>query len=855
MGEVYKANDTRLDRSVAIKVLPPHFAESAERRARFEREAKAISRLNHPHICTLYDVGEQDGIRYLVMEHIEGETLAERLKKGALPLDKAIDCGIQVADGLAKAHRAGIVHRDLKPGNIMLTKQGVKLLDFGLAKPMTSPANADDSDAPTRQQNLTEERAIVGTLQYMAPEQLEGDGVDARTDLFALGTVLYEIVTGNKAFAGESQASLITAIMSSEPPPASETSTLSPPTLDRLINQCLTKDPDERMQSAHDAKLQLQSIGEADTLVRPAARPRPSVAWLVAAIAVTAALTGFVVSHLVRSQALPEGSPARFAVELSSVSQAVDVGLAVSPRETGFVYSGSSNGVRQLFHRSWDALEAKPLPGTEEARLPFFSPDGIWVGYFANQQLKKVPLTGGPPVVVCEVPDPLGGSWAPDGTIVFASRRSHLRRVSSSGGVPAPLSALNSDQGEVTHTFPSFLPRGKAIIFTVQSTSAPPQLAILDLTTGEHRLLIGGSQARYATTGHVVFQGNESTQSLLAAPFDADRLELTGEPVAILEDGSAGPGAVGTFDIGLDGTLVYLPTVRPNSTLVWVSREGRETPVVEEPAMYRYPRLAPGGARAVVAVDTRGRLDIWVHDVERGTRTRLTRSSGESVYPLWTPDGGRVTFSRSKNLNMNYDLFWAPSDGSGEPELLLEREGLQFPFSWSPDGRTLAFGDTNDIWVLPVGGQPVPFLTGSAQEQGAAFSPDGRWLAYVSDESGRHEVYVRPYPKAEGKWTISTDGGRAPLWSPQSGELFYRSENRVMVVPVTTDRTFTAGTPRPLFEGSYSPPSTGGNPYYDVSPDGQRFLMLAQSTRATRGQVHVVLDWFAELERLVPTND
>ena len=581
MGEVYKANDTRLDRAVAIKILPAHFAESAERRQRFEREAKAISQLNHPHICTLYGVGEQDGIHYLVMEYIEGETLAERLKKGALPLDKAIEYGIQMADGLAKAHRAGIVHRDLKPANIMLTKLGVKLLDFGLAKPIEPHAAVDGSDAPTRQKNLTEPGTIVGTLQYMAPEQLEGDDVDARTDLFAFGAVLYEMVTGRKAFAGESQASLITAIMSSEPPPPSETSPLSPSALDRLVAQCLTKDPEERMQSSHDVMLQLQSIGDANTLMRPTVRQRFRLAWLTAAIVLTAVVTGLLVSNLGRTQALPERDPTRFAIELSSVDRAVDVSLAVSPSGTGFVYVGTSNGVRRLFLRSWNALEAEPLQGTEEARLPFFSPDGTWVGFFANEQLKKVRVIGGPPVVLCDAPFPERGSWAPNGIIVFAGAHPVLQSVSSTGSVPTPLTTLDSDGGEVKHTYPSFLPDGKALLFTVQSESVPPRVAVLDLRTGERRLLMLGSRARYAATGHVVFAANQSRGTLLAAPFDPSRLELTGESSAVVEGVTVGGGTFVTFDIGSDGTLVYLPTTRADSTLVWVSRGGRKTPVTE----------------------------------------------------------------------------------------------------------------------------------------------------------------------------------------------------------------------------------------------------------------------------------
>ena len=605
-GEVYKANDTRLDRTVAIKVLLEHLAESPERKARFEREAKAISQLNHPHICTLFDVGEQDGIDYLVMEYIEGETLAERLKRGPLPLDKALEYGIQIVDGLDAAHRAGIVHRDLKPGNAMLTKSGIKLLDFGLAKVLASEEEPGTSDAPTRQRDLTKEQSIIGTLQYMAPEQLEGKTADARTDIFAFGAVLYEMLTGNKAFEGDSQASLITAIMSSEPRPPSESSPLSPAVLDRVVTQCLTKDPGERLQSAHDVKLQLETIDEWNALPRQSLRQGFRPAWIAAMVVATAVVTGLVVSNGVRRHALPERAATRFTIELPSIDRLGDVSLALSPDGTGFVYVGSRDGFPQLFHRAWNGLESEPLQDTDGAVAPFYSPDGTWVGFAANGQLKKVPRAGGPSVVLCEAPGYRGGSWGPDGTIVFASSGSGLKRVTSAGGVPEPITTLDDERGEIDHLRPSFLPNGKAVLFTVRATKPFNQVAILELETRERRLLMHGESARYLRTGHLVYVAGrlargarfDESETLLAVAFDVDGLEATGEPVAVVEGVQGATPAYEFFDIGSDGTLVYVPTIQGESTLVWVDRGGRQTPIEDDPAMYRHPRLGPDATRA-----------------------------------------------------------------------------------------------------------------------------------------------------------------------------------------------------------------------------------------------------------------
>ena len=838
--------------------------------------------------CTLYDVGEQDGVDYLVMEYIEGETLAKRLKKSPLPLDKALEYGAQIADGLDKAHRAGIVHRDLKPANVMVTKSGVKLLDFGLARLAPNEPATGSSKAPTQQKDLTKEQAILGTLQYMAPEQLEGKTADARKDLFAFGEVLYEMVTGRKAFEGKSQASLIAAILDSQPPAISNLQPVTPPSLDRVVKKCLAKDPEDRWQSAHDLRDELTWISEESqpaTGTPERSHGRQAIPWALTAL-VAAILTGVAVWNL--EPRPPPRPPARFVVttppegSLRLTGSQPDVVL--SPDGTRIVYMTSSTGGfegRHLYVRDLDRLVATPLLGSERARSPFFSPDGEWVGFQVsggsdNNNLKKVSVLGGPPVTICQTSSLLGVSWGPDDTIVFSTFLSKgLLRVAAVGGEPDELTTIDTEQGEVDHTWPEFLPGGAAILFNIV-TDRPTesnQIAVLSLDTGEQKLVVPrGSNPHYVPTGHVVYGVDET---LWAVPFDLDGLAVTGDPVPVLEGVITKSSGAVNFSISGDGSLVYASgttALTIQSELVLVDRNGRETPLTKITADYLYPRFSPDGRHvAFVVVETEGAItdrrvdaDIWVIEVERGSRSRLTLEGNNGFFPTWSPDSSRVAFSVSKPGRR--DVYSVPVDGSGLPEELFVGRNAYIT-SWRSDGRTIAFFENNpdtgpDLWVLSLDGDPTPspFLVSPFDERAGTFSPDGRFVAYVSNASGQDEVYVRPYPGPGGAVMVSTGGGTEPVWARGGTELFYRKGDQMLGAQVETERTFSARTATVLFEGRYEADrrdvGVGGNANYDVSPASQRFVMVRHTGEGERvaPQIHVVLNWFEELKRLVPTN-
>jgi serine/threonine-protein kinase len=887
MGEVYKARDTRLDRTVAIKVLPSHLSDKVELKQRFEREARAVSSLNHPHICTLHDIGHQDGVDFLVMEYLEGETLADRLKKGALPLEQALRHAIEIADALHKAHRQGVVHRDLKPGNIMLTKAGAKLLDFGLAKLARPPARLSaealakaeafregGSALPTEEKPLTGKGSILGTFQYMAPEQLEGREADAQTDLFAFGAVLHEMVTGRKAFEGKSQASLISAIMSGEPPPISTVQKMSPPMLDHLVERCLAKDPDRRWQAASDVMLELKWIAEGGhqtDVSEPVARRRrrARLAWgIVAGLIAGAAVTGITVWSLTR----PADEPStRFQVELSprkmlspstSAAALLTGTVAVlSPDGTLLVYVAEPGPDQSsmLYVRRLDRLEATPLSGTEGARQPFFSPDGQWVAFFSGGKLKKVSISGGAPSTLCDAPRPGGGSWGSDDTIVLApysmAGTAGLSRVPAAGGTPKELTALGG--GEFTHGSPYFLPGGKAVLFNaVAERFDDPSIEVISLATGERKAVHeGGWQPRYLPTGHLVYVREET---LFAVPFDLDRLETTGPPTPIIE------GVMSSTAFSETGTLVYLSGVPQDESyrLVWVDREGVVSPLSARPDLYMMPRLSPDGRRLAVTRGPLGNPDVWIYEMEARTMTRLTFDSGRDGHQVWSPDGERLAFV-SVRYGSTDNLFWKRADGTGEAERLTESKNMQLLGSWSPDGKVLAFcekdPDTNwDIWVLPLdaGGEPRPFLRTPFSEIYPMFSPDGRWLAYSSSESGRSEVWVHAFPGAS-KWQVSTNGGAYPFWAQNAQELFYQRGGRMMVVPYTVEgESFRAGRARELFRGPFA---FGSVRQADIAPDGKRFVMLqrevVEEAETEAPQLIFVLNWFDEVKRLVPTEN
>jgi eukaryotic-like serine/threonine-protein kinase len=696
MGEVYRARDTRLNRIVAIKVLPAHLADRTESRERFEREAKTVASLNHPHICTLFDIGQQDGIDYLVMEYLEGETLAQRLVKGPLPLEQVLQYAIEISDALDKAHRKSVTHRDLKPGNIMITKSGTKLLDFGLAKlkQEVAPANVKLSELPTASDPLTAQGSIVGTLQYMAPEQLEGKEVDVRTDIFAFGELVYEMATGKKAFEGASQASVISAIMSSDPPPMSSLQPVTPPALDRAVKKSLAKDPEERWQNAHDLMSELKWIAEGGShaaLAPNAAMKgirtlgRQELLLRGAALMLVGGIVGLAAWNLKPSPAPLPQPVSRTVVNLPPGQQLAVLNngpvLALSSDGTHLAYVARQGGVQQLFLRAMDSMETKPIQGTEGGISPFFSPDGQWLGFFAGNKLKKISVSGGAALTLGEAANPQGASWGSKGIIAFSHTGvSSLVQVPDVGGNAQPLTRL--EKGEASHRWPEFLPGGKAVLFAAGTSAAnfvTSQIVVQSVGVGQRRNLIqGATQPRYAPSGHLVYA---QEGSLMAVPFNPQRLEVTGTAVPVV-DGVLQSRITGVAQYSFSGTgsLVYVPgSVQAGQLrLVWVSRNGAELPLVAPGHAYRQPRISPDGHRVAVTVDEQGD-QVWVYDLSRETLTRLTFDGDWNTDPVWAPDGKRIAFESNKEGPLN--LFWQQADGSGGLERLTTSDSAHYPLS------------------------------------------------------------------------------------------------------------------------------------------------------------------------------
>jgi eukaryotic-like serine/threonine-protein kinase len=873
MGEVYRARDTRLSRTVAVKILPAHLSQDAEARDRFDREAQAISSLSHPNICHLYDVGNENGISYLVMEYVEGETLANRLRKGPLPLDQVLKVGAEICEGLEKAHRSGVVHRDLKPSNIMLAKSGAKLMDFGLAKATVAvvAAGSSSDSLATMSQPLTAKGTIVGTFQYMSPEQVEGKNADTRSDIFSLGAVLYEMVTGKRAFEGKTTASTMAAILASDPPPISAVQPMSSVILERLIKSCLAKDPDERLQTAHDVKLQLKWVSDAPlSLGVPVGSIRAARFWMTATFVLLVAITLITAAYFMGSRKLQHGSAKRAVIRLSgtaplALARLAPLGIgrtsfALSPNGTNLVYVADLGGTSQLYLRPLDQLEATPVPGTQGAYGPFFSPDGGWVGFFAENKLKKVSLQGGDPVVLCEARTPHGGSWGPDDTIVFSDQEgSKLVQVPASGGRARTVPIRRNETlllGPHGLTFysPQILPGGKWVLVSIPigANWDFARIAALSLETGELDFLInGGTSPHFVATGHLVFTRGKT---LMAAPFDVARRKVTGAAVTVLDGVKTEAWGAAQFAVSDEGTLIYLPgSAGWMGKLVSVDRRGVATPLPLAVQAYGVLKFSPDGQR--LAVEIGGATDdVWVYESAREAFTRLT-TEGANSHPTWNPDGKRVTFGSFRDGTFSIAQKFA--DGSGTEERLLTSKYSSLPGSWSPDGSVLAFsGSTptdDDVWILPMKGDrtPQPFLQTHFAEWGPGFSPDGHWIAYTSDESGRSEVYVRPYPGPGGKWQISTEGGEEPRWS-RTGELFYRNATKWMAVRVQTSPAFSAEKPKVMFEGNYI--NVMGIEY-DVAPDGKHFVMIqANEPKSPPTEFNVVLNWFSELQRQVLAN-
>jgi Tol biopolymer transport system component len=877
MGEVYRARDTRLDRIVAIKILPTHLAGRAELRERFEREAKTIASLNHPHICTLYDTGHQDDIDFLVMEYLEGETLAQSLAKGALPLQQVLQYAIEISDALDKAHRKGITHRDLKPSNIMLTKSGTKLLDFGLAKLKQDVAPATpDSQLPTLKSGITGEGTILGTLQYMAPEQVEAKEVDARTDIFAFGAVVYEMATGKKAFEGKTQASLIAKILETEPPPISSLQPMTPPALDRVVKKCLAKEPEKRWQAASDVCDELKWIAEGGSqtgMAAPVVTRQKSplgdarLAWVLAAVffLVILALGYFSYfrpapqqSNAVRFTLFP---PEKWSLAgTGTVTTGASAPVMISPdgQKIAFV-AVSEEGKSLLWVRSLDALTAQSLAGTEGASAPFWSPDSRTLGFFAGGKLKKIDVSGGPPITLCDAPDNRGGTWNQDGLILFAqTNTSALQKVSASGGVPTPATVLG--QGELGHIRPSFLPDGRHFLY---STIAPrPGLGgpiyLGSLDSADRKVLLNATSANALySQGYLLFL-RETT--LIAQPFDAGRLAFNGDafPIAERIRTSSSTQPYGYFSVSENGALAYQTGAETsNSQLLWFDRTGKQIGALGDPAVYNSLELSPDDKRVSVSIadETGKNVDIWVYDVARGLRTRFTFGPSQVFASIWSPDGSRIVFnSRQKG---SFDLYQKASSGAGSEETLLESNVNKYPDSWSPDGKFLLYESlgsnrTSDLFILPLTGDRKSFPLLQTQFGGTEdgqISPDGRWVAYGSNESGKNEVYVAPFPGPGGKWQISTAGGTKPRWRHDGSEIFYLTpDSKLMVASVSGKGAgFDVGVVKQLFATRIV--TFAGFYQYDVSADGQRFLINTTPEQSASAPITVVLNWTAGLKK------
>ncbi len=864
MGEIYKARDTRLDRTVAIKVLPPSTALNADMRARFEREAKSISSLNHPNICILHDIGHQDGIDYLVMEYIEGVSLSDRLKNGPLDEKEALTVAVQIADALDKAHRQGLVHRDLKPGNVMLTKQGAKLLDFGLAKLQNSGGGLDVAAAITQTTPLTGAGTLVGTIQYMAPEQLEGTEADSRSDIFSFGCLLYEMVTGHRAFSGKSHATLIAAIIGSEPPPVSDVKPMSAPGLNRVVKKCLAKDPDERWQSARDMADELRWVAQSgsqagvSSAVAAKRRFKFRLAWVIAALALLSTLA---VTYLYLMQPKTEVSTKRFTIE-------VDPSLVrgnwpqISPNGEYLTYLAvDSNNNEIIWVRPMNSLKAYALAGTEGANRPFWSPDSRYLGYTDNGKIKKIPVTGGPAQLLGEALGVADGSWGTGGVIVFDGRLADpIKAISATGGNVYAVTKIGKEKGETIHAWPQFLPDGKHFFYIAPIDSGVAggnsRILVGSLDTTEAPVEVGmtSSMVRYTAQGYLLFVRDNI---LFAQKFDAKAFTLIGEPAAIT-DGIYAIGSAGgsSFSVSDEGTLVIKKNQQSVETeLKWYDRSGAELGTVGPQGAYTDVSLSPDAKRLAVSIEdpTTNKNDLWIRDLQRDVATRLTFEPDFESMPVWTPDGSTIIYT-SGDLPLTTG-FMKAADGSSEARPIPWPDSGKFIItSIGNDGQTLAPTLLSNglprvaTWSLASGSTPREIAASSTFNQyGAMISPSGRYVAYTSTESGKEEIYVRRYDGTGGKWQVSTQGGSKSRWRADGRELFYRQDNSIIAVSIREGEAFEAGTPKKLFD---APITSFGFGYerYDVTADGQKFIVVTTVGTQTRPSFEVTLNWTAELK-------
>jgi len=885
MGEVYRARDTKLGRDVAIKIVPEHFAQDRQRMARFEREAQLLAALNHPHIAHIYGFEDSNGMPALMMELVEGPTLAELIEQGPLPLEESLRIARQVAEALEYAHDRGIIHRDLKPANVKLTADGnVKILDFGLAKALEDEkATTDISHSPTLTVAATQAGIVLGTAAYMSPEQAKGKSADRRADIWSFGVLLFEMLTGKKLYEADTAQETLAAVLIKEPPLDSLPANI-PPRLRILLRRCLTKDSRMRLQAIGEARIAIDEIlsGSAPEEVPSVIAPLPAhgknrerTAWAIAGVVTLIAIAlalGF------EERAPKPAQLMRLNAELGAdVALYTDFGanVVLSPDGTRVVFVAvGADKSRRLYIRSLDQMQATLLSGTEDAYDPFFSPDDQWIAFFAGGKLKKISVQGGAVVTLCDALNDRGGSWGDDNSIVFAAGSLEgLSKISSTGGKPEPLTTLNPQAGEVTHRWPQVLPGSKDVIFTDHTTGGQfddADIAVYSTISGKVKTLLhGGSCARYLPSGHLVYVHNGT---LFAVPLDIKRLEVTGQAAPVVEGVASNPGSGGAqFSFSDSGTFVYVAgsAASQDVSIYWLDAAGKFTPLRETPGNYNNLSISPDGKRIAMEITNGNRADIWVYEWERDTLTRLTFKGDSNVRPVWTPDGQRIVYT-STQKGAAANIWWIRADGGGDAQRLTESNYAQDPNSWSPDGKILAFQQDNpgtgqDLMTMSVEGsekagwkpgEPNPFVSTPATEVRPAFSHDGRWIGYHSNESGSFEVYVRPFPGPGGKTQISMGGGSAPQWSRNGKELYFTTSNRdkIMVATYTASgESFHPDKPRLWSPGQFTPRGTGIN--YALHPDGKRIAVL-KAPNATEAppikNVSFIFNFFDDLRRKVP---
>ena len=872
MGEVYRARDTRLGRDVAVKVLPSLFADDEQRLLRFEQEACAAGALNHPNILAIYDIGKQDGSPYVVSELLEGETLRERMAGSALPPRKAIDYALQVARGLAAAHEKGIVHRDLKPENIFINRDGrVKILDFGLAKLIEPKVAHAQTEIPTRRVN-TSAGVVMGTVGYMSPEQVSERDVDHRSDIFSFGAILYEMLSGRRAFPGGSVAESMSAILKEDPPALSETNKNFTPTLDRVVRHCLEKSPGERFQSGHDLAFALEALTEASgsapaqhAPLTPATRRERLWITVIAALLLVIVALGILAFRRPQEQ---RAYPVRFLISSIGTKASTEVGM-ISLSEGGVISPDGrqlainvwdSSGVSELWLRSLDSLNARPLQGTASAGTisSFWSPDSRFIGFFSDGKLKKVEAAaGGPPQPICDALVGVGGAWNRDGVILFSPENSTgLYRVSASGGSSVPVTSLDQSRNETSHRWPVFLPDGKHFLYLAQSSQVEnTAIYVGSLDSKEtKRLLNSNVSAAYAPSGFLLFVRG---RTLMAQRFDVNTLELSGEAVPLVEElDRMIPTAHASFSVS-ENVLAYASFTEQNGRLEWFDRTGKSLGTISPQGRYINVALSHDGKRIAAArVDTQtGTRDIWLIDLARGAPLRFTFNPVDEWLGVWSPDDERIAFTSDQDGPGN--LYQKLSSGGANEEQILKTNERKWTTDWSPDGRVIIYTSIHpktglDLWVLPTEGdrKPVPYLQTTFNEDYAKFSPNGRFIAYSSDESGRNEVYVQTFPVSGRKWQISVGGGAQPRWRRDGKELFYISpERKLIAVEVKSDTpTLEVGSPKMLFQ-TRLPGYPGPRNNYDASADGQRFLMNNLLGDISSNPITVVINWTADLQR------